>query len=249
VADHARHARLALSAGCHVHLEKPPAVDLAEFTALQQLAASRGRLLQMGYMWRHNPGLEVALNTARQGWLGQVWMVRATMNTRVDAAERRLWARFPGGAMFEQGSHLIDAVVRLLGRPVKVTPFLRKDGGAGDGLADNTVAVLEFERAMAVIASAPLQPNAGPQRCFEICGTEGTARLQPIEPPALTIDLARPAGKFAAGRNDVTLAGYRRYVDDFKEIAHAIRVGRPLAVTPETDAWVHETVLRAAGMS
>ena len=248
VKDHARHAGLALRAAKHVHVEKPPADTLAGLRELFALATSQRRRLQIGYMWRHNPGINAALEAARRGWLGEIYLVRATMNTLAGPEQRREWARFRGGAMFEQGCHLIDPVVRLLGAPTKVTPFLRHHGAAADTLADNTVAVLEFPKALAIVTSAPLQPDAGPQRFFEVLGTNGTARVQPLEPPALTLVLAQAAGPYAAGRQDVKLPPYHRYVDEFAELVKAIREDQPLPIPVEEDLRVQETLLRACGM-
>ena len=83
VQDHARHARLALSAGKHVHLEKPPADTLDAFRELVALASGKKVLLQMGYMWRYHPGINAALEAARKGWLGDVYLVRGTINTQL----------------------------------------------------------------------------------------------------------------------------------------------------------------------
>lgn len=248
VKDHARHAREALLAGKHVHVEKPPAASLEDFRKLVDLARERRRLLQVGYMWRYNPGINLALEAGRNGWLGEIYMVRATMNTLANEESRRKWAQFPGGAMFEQGCHLIDAVVRLLGKPVNVSPFLQHAGAANDGLADNTVAVFEYPRAMAIVTSAPLQPNAGPRRFLEILGRNGTALVQPLEQPALTIDLEKAAGPYQPGKQQVTLPKFERYVDEFAALAEAIRGGKPLSVSFDQELVIQETVLRACGM-
>ena len=56
VRDHAAHALLALKAGKHVHLEKPPATKLAEMREVVALAREQKLLLQTGFMWRYNPG-------------------------------------------------------------------------------------------------------------------------------------------------------------------------------------------------
>ena len=248
VRDHARQAKLALQAGKHVHLEKPPADNLQEFHELIALARSKKRLLQTGYMWRYHPGFRTAIQAAKQGWLGKVYLVRATMNSDVGADRRPEWAEFKGGAMFELGSHLMDAAVRLLGRPKTVTPFLKRHGEFSDNLADNTVAVLEFADATAIITSSTLQPNAGEHRFFEILGTNGTALLNPIEPPLLRIDLAKPAGPYVAGNQTVPLPPYRRYLGDFVELAKAVRGEEPLTVSLEEELLVHETLLRACAM-
>lgn len=249
VRRHAADARRALEAGKHVHLEKPPADTLSEFDALLELAARQRRQLQVGYMWRHNPGMIALLDAARAGALGEVFLVRASMNTLVGPEERKRWAHFPGGAMFEQGCHLVDVVVRLLGRPTRVTPFLQRLGQPADNLADNTVAILEFSRALAIITSAPRQPEAGPHRFVEIVGTRGSGRLQPIEPSRLTLDLSQSGGDYPAGRHEVALPQYRRYEGDLAALASAIRGQKALPASQETERLVQETVLRACGMT
>ena len=114
-------------------------------------------------------------------------------------------------ALFELGSHLIDVLVRLMGRPGRIVSTLKTHGPFRDHLEDNTVAVFEFPRALGIISAATLQPDAGRHRSFEVLGTKGTAIVQPIEPPGLTIDLSKAAGPYHAGVNEVRLPTYRRY--------------------------------------
>jgi predicted dehydrogenase len=248
VMDHSEHARMALEAGKHVHVEKAPATTMDAFRALVSLAARRQRLMQMGYMWRYHPAMNAALEAARRGWLGDVYQVRATINTLVPPDSRPGLARLRGGLMFELGCHLIDVMVRLMGRPDKVTPYLRKDGGFSDALADNTLAILEWPHTIGTVVSAALQFNAGSHRSFEVLGTNGTAVVQPIEPPGLRIDLAKASGPYKATVQTVPLPPYTRYIDDFKEFASAIQAGKPLSITPQEDLLVQETLLRACDM-
>jgi predicted dehydrogenase len=248
VKQHAAQARLALEAGKHLHLEKPPADNLKELEALVALAKRKSLLMQMGYMWRYHPGINAALEAARKGWLGEVYLVRGTMNTLIGGDQRWEWALFHGGQMFEQGCHLIDPMVRLLGRPDKVTPFLRTHGPFKDNLADNTMAVFEYPRALGVIMSSILQPGGSQHRAFEVFGSNGNAVVHPIEPPVLQIDLAKPAGPYEAKMQAVPLPAFQRYAGDFAELAEAIRAKRPLSITPQEDLLVHETLLRASEM-
>lgn len=248
VRDHARDAKLALEAGKHVHLEKPPAAKQPEFAQLAAIARDRARLIQCGYMWRYNPGLVAAMHAATNGWLGHVHLVSCAMNTSLDPRRRAEWGEFKGGAMFELGAHLIDVVVRLLGRPVTVTAFLKSHDPAGDGFADNTAAVLTYERAMAIVCVSTMQPNAGAHRFFEITGSHGTARVQPIEQPVLQVDLSKAAGPYSAGSQTVKFPRYDRYVDDFRVLALAVRGEQPLAVSLETEGLVQEVLLKVCGM-
>ncbi len=248
VRHHARDAREALAAGKHVHLEKPPADTMTDFKEIVRLAREKKCLLQVGYMWRFNPGFARAIEAARNGWLGEVYLVRATMNTQLAGDRRPEWAEFKGGAMFEQGCHLIDAVVRLLGAPRHVVPILRKHGRFDDTLADNCVAVFAYPNATASVTNATMQPNAGPHRFLEILGTKGTATVKPIEPPSLQIDLAEAAGPYKRGQQTVELPAYRRYVDEFTEFAGAIRGQTQLSVSLDEELRVQETLLRACEM-
>ena len=248
VRDHALHARLALEAGTHVHLEKPPAATLDELQMLISLAREKQRLLQIGYMWRHHPGFAAIFEAVRQGWLGEIFLVRAAINNSLASERRPQWAEFKGGSMFELGSHLIDATVRLMGKPRTVTPFLRRDGSNKDDLKDNNVAVLEYDHAVALIMNNALQKASLPQRSFEVLGSKGSAVLRPIEPPALQIDLIEPAGPYRKGVQTVSLPSYKRFEADFAELAAAVRGERKLNVTLDEEVAVQETLLKACGM-
>lgn len=243
VADHGRDALRAFRSGCHVHVEKPPTTTLDEMRRMVQLAREKNRLLQVGYQWRYHPGFQKIFEAARNGWLGEVFQVRANIHTRLEEQRRAEWAGLPGGSMFEQGSHLIDPIIRILGRPNSVKPFLQRRGR--DALNDNNVAVFEFDKALAVVTNSVWQPNANAHRAFEVFGTNGTAVLRPLEPGALTIDLAKAAGQYRAGTQTVALPPYRRYVGDFADLAAAVRGEKSLFVTVDQELLVHEWLLKA----
>jgi len=248
VRDHARDAELALTAGKHVHVEKPPTVRMTELTELVALARKNKRLLQAGYMWRYHPGFAAMFEAVRKGWLGEIYLVRGMINTSVPPERRAEWAEFKGGGMFELGCHLIDSMVRFLGRPLQVKPTLRGDGPANDKLNDNNAVVFEFEHAMGVITNTTSQPNAFAYRSFEVFGTNGTAVLKPIEPPTLQIDLSKAAGPYKSGLQTIDLPAYERYVADFVELAAAIRGEKALSVTLDEELLVHKTLLKACEM-
>ncbi|MBI5085393.1 MAG: Gfo/Idh/MocA family oxidoreductase [Acidobacteria bacterium] len=249
VPRHAKDGFAALNAGKHVHLEKPPSDNMAEMRALADVARRRGRLLQMGYMWRHHPGINLMLDAAPKGWFGEIYLVRGTMNDLIGADRRPDWNRFTGGQMFEQGGHLLDPITRLMGRPQRITSVLRTDGNFRDTVKDNTMAVLEYPKAMAVVTFAILQPNSNAYRSLEIFGSNGTAVLRPIEPPVLEIDLVKAAGPFKAGRQKVDLPAFRRYEGDFAELHRCVSSSQPLSVTLEEDLLVQQVLLEASRMS
>lgn len=248
VKTHAPLALEAVTAAKHVHIEKPPAENLEDFRRIVDVAREKRLYLQTGYMWRFNPAVVNALDAARQGWLGDVYMIHARMNTLIGADRRPEWNLFSGGQMFEQGAHLLDIAVRLLGLPKRITPFLRHDGAFNDTLKDNTAAVLEWDRTIAIITSSVLQPNANAHRALEIFGTNGSAVIRPIEPPSLEIDLAKAAGPYVAGRQKALLPRYERYIGDIDEMAAAILDKQPLSVTLTQELHVQEVLLAASQM-
>ncbi|MBL9202494.1 MAG: Gfo/Idh/MocA family oxidoreductase [Opitutaceae bacterium] len=249
IRDHAAHALLALRAGKHVHLEKPTAATLADARAVFALAREKNLLVQGGFMWRYHPGFRAIFEAARAGWLGDIYLVRGFVSNNLTADRRKEWAEFPGGSMFELGSHLIDASVRLLGKPKAITPFLARHSATADALRDNNLAVLDYDRARAVIFNTALQAGGAPQRSFEVLGTKGTATLTPIEPGKLTFDLTAAAGPYKKGAQEVPLPAYKRYVDDLIELAAVVRGEKKLTVPLEEEFLVAETVLRASGMA
>jgi predicted dehydrogenase len=247
VRDHARDGIAALEAGKHLHLEKAPAQNMRDFQRVVDLASRRKLLLQVGYMWRYHPGVEKALEAARKGWLGNVFLVKGTISNQLAQERRAEWAEFAGGVMFELGGHVIDPLVRLLGKPDKVTPFLRTDNG-NDRLRDNTAAFFDWPHAVGIVQGSTMQPGSSRFRSIEIHGTNGSAVLQPIEPPQLSIYLEKAAGPYIVGPQKVEVPPYRRYVDDMAELAAAVRGERDLRVSHAQDLAVHEALLRASGM-
>jgi predicted dehydrogenase len=247
VRDHARQGLLALQAGKHVHLEKPPATTIREMDALVEAARQGDLVLQTGYMWRYHPGFDAILEAVREGWLGDIYQVRGNMGNFVRDEDRAEWAEFPGGSMFELGSHLIDAIVRLLGPPRRINFFLQ-ERSEDDSFRDNNLAVLEYRRAWAVVTNTSVQRTRMPQRCFEVRGTKGTALLEPIEPPLLKLELLEAAGPYAAGLQEVELPPYRRYEGDLQQLARAVRGERPLAISLDQERMIHQVILKASGM-
>ena len=248
VADHSRDGLRVVEAGKHLHLEKPPAMDVESLRKILNVAASKGLTVQQGYMWRYHPGINRMLEAARRGWLGDIHLVQAAMHKTLRDDDRADWAQFRGGQMFELGPHVIDPLVRLLGRPNRVTPYLKKHGEFDDTLADNTIAVFEYSGALGLVTGAALAANGSSYRSFEVHGTNGVATLRPIEAPRLVFDLVEPAGPYPKGPHEVTLPGYERYVDDMAALAAAVRGDEPLHVSFDEDIIVQEALIAASGM-
>jgi predicted dehydrogenase len=238
-----------IAAGKHVHLDKPPGESLPAFRRLLEEATRRGLTVQMGYMLRYNPAFQLCFRLAREGYLGEVFAIDATMSKAVDAAVRRRLLPYRGGSMFEIGCHVIDAVVTVLGRPSKVTAHNRSSSPLNDGFADNCLAVLEYPRASVTVRSAIIDVEGEARRHFTVSGTKGTFAIRPLEPPHARLSLDAPHGDYDAGDHEVTLPPMRgRYHGEFEDLARVIRGQKTLEFSPEHDLNVQETVLLASGL-
>ncbi len=241
-------AKRIVAAGKHLHLEKPPTHEMAAFREVVEEARRKELLCQVGYIWRNHAGINAALTAAREGWLGDVYMLRGTINTDHEQAGRTPLTRYKGGMMFELGCHVIDRVADLWGRPKDVRSWIRHDMSYADKLGDNTLAVLEYGRSLAVISTSARLPGSAQHRSFELLGTEGSVMIQPVEPGTkMRVSVRRPAGPYKAGQQEIEMPPQPRYIGDLAEFAAAIRSQKPLRHSYDHELVVQETLLRACG--
>lgn len=239
-------AERVVGAGLHLHLDKPAGESLPQFRRILDTASTKKVLVKMGYMFRYNPAFQLMIRAVREGWLGDVFSIHAEMSKKLGGKERLGLLRYPGGSMFELGCHLIDSVVRVLGKPDAATPHIRK---GADGLADNMLAVLGYPGATVSLRSALIEVDGGARRQFIVCGTKGSCEIRPLEPPAMKLTLEQPVDRFRKGVQEVTFEKAPRYAADWAAFARAIRGEIPWEFTPVHDLAVQETVLRASGLS
>ena len=245
-----KYALRCVRAGKFVHLDKPPGADLAALRTMLADASARKRVVQMGYQWRYHPGMQTAFEAAKKGWLGTVHRVRLSIDKPIGAEERRELARFRGGVLFSEGCHLVDRAVALFGKPDKITGFLRHESPIQDGLADNTLAIFEYQKTLVEVSVASFQPNGGRYRRLEIVGSNGVALVQPYAPLRLMVDLKEAAGPYKAGEQLIPLTNPPgpTYAPDFREMARIIRKGEKPSYSPHHDLITQEALLEACGM-
>jgi predicted dehydrogenase len=116
--------------------------------------------------------------------------------------------------------------------------------------ADNTVAVLEFTNAVAVLDIAAMEPRPAARR-FEVYGTRGSAILEPFDPARIIrLALTESASAYPAGESVLQLAEvsrqelYERELEVFVGVVHGERSPDR---SPEHELLVQETLLRATG--
>ncbi|NNE92311.1 MAG: Gfo/Idh/MocA family oxidoreductase [Verrucomicrobiales bacterium] len=256
VQDLLKYCGLAIEAGFHCHLDKPAGESLETYERIMKKADARNLVVQMGYMYRFNPAVQMLHRCLDAGWLGEIFETHAVMSKVLPASSRRVLDDFEGGIMFELGCHIIDLTVGVLGKPDTVTAFPRRTLETNeDTLIDNMLAVLEYPKATATVRSTGLEVDGFARRHFTVCGTGGTFHIQPLDRPSVTLSLSEERkfeGEervFKRGKNEIQFdPPYSRYVGDAADLAKIIRGEKKNSYPSEHDLAVQETVLRASAV-
>ncbi|MCC7369894.1 MAG: Gfo/Idh/MocA family oxidoreductase [Chloroflexi bacterium] len=244
-------AHAAVDAGKHLWYDKPAGDNWPRFHALVEKTRAKGLYLQMGYMFRYQPGFQFLAELSRSGALGDVFSVRAHMSTWISEPAREVISVHRGGIFYDLAGHMLDQVVWHLGRPTRTQLFARNDTTPGiPHFADNTLGVFEFERALAFVDIAAMEPRPNARR-FEVYGTKGSAITEPFDPgDVVRLVLSEPYGAYAAGEHIVKLPTIQRqqmYERELAAFVATVRDGKTPDRTFEHELLVQETLLRATG--
>ncbi len=217
-------------AGKHIHMDKPASGSLADYKRVLDAAEEKNLVVQLGYMYRYNPAILQTIEAIREGRLGEIYSINAEMSTYHPENYRKWLKNFGGGIMYILGSHMVDLIVYLLGKPDRVHSFLKHTGMDGVDLEDNNLAVLEYERALARIYISSVEVNGYGRRQFVVCGSKGTVQIQPIENPCRMwiSDTEIATHTYAEMKEDVPItedATNARYDDMMKDF-YAYIVGK-----------------------
>jgi len=96
-AMHGEHVRHALSAGKHVFVEKPLALNVSDGRDLARLARKKSRVLMVGHLLRYHPHVLKLIDLVREGRLGQIRRIFARRQSpgRLRSEEDVLWSFAP----------------------------------------------------------------------------------------------------------------------------------------------------------
>lgn len=244
--------------GFSMHVDKPLGQNLDECRAMFDVCRKNNVVMQPGYMYRTNQAIRLAIKAVREGWLGEIREVSANMDRNDTGADFRRWlATYRGGGMYDFGSHLIDFTVEMLGLPNEIHVHERPD--PNDGLSDNTLSVLLYDRAIARLGVNERSPAGFQNRHLIVSGTKGRFELNPLEnwsrnkdgklpPLRVTMTLAEDTPEYKAGTHKIELAPFEdRYIGQLTEFAQIMRGEKENPYTLEYELSVQEVILAASG--
>ncbi|MEE2658906.1 MAG: Gfo/Idh/MocA family oxidoreductase [Candidatus Latescibacterota bacterium] len=238
-------------AGKHVWYDKPAGDNWPQWQRVVEDARKQNLHIQMGFMLRYNASFGRVSEWARSSMLGQIFSIRAHMSTKLTLEAMQTISVHDGGIHYDLAAHMLDQIVWILGRPNKVTTFLREDSGQLPGFPDNTLGVYEFDDAMAFIDIATLETQPMARR-FEVYGLNGSAIiLEPFEPGGtLRLCLDKDRDGYKRGDQIVEVAATGRQEAYEYELIHFLDViaGRERPDRGlDHELLVQETLLRGTG--
>ena len=244
-------AKAALEAGKHVVIEKPITPSSAEAAILIALAKEKNLILSVF----HNKRLENDYLTLKsildQKLVGNPVELHWHYDRFRTHITHKKWKenKLPGaGTLYDLGSHLIDAALRLFGTPEAVTANLRILRAGGESTDCFTIR-LDFPTLAVYLASSTMVREPGPQLMLH--GTLGSYVKYGSDPQEAQLKAGLRPGMEGWGIEDAALAGILHtemegkivrkqivserscYEDYYDNIFKAIRHQSPLFVPPE----------------
>jgi len=245
VAFHAGAAIAALRADKHVLCEKPMAMNFAE--AERMVAEGRnsnrasGPLFGVAYYRRLYPKLIRAKQLIADGAIGRPLLAEANCHSWFDIAGRE-WLADPalsgGGPLYDIGSHRIDAMNFLVGKPERASG-LRSNAVHRIAVEDSATVLMGFTGGVHAVIDVRWNSRV-PRDQFRIIGEDGEINLDPLNGPELLMSSVLGA----AGRTELLPPHVNLHRPIVENFVDAILANDPtrLACPAEQAAWVDWTI-------
>jgi predicted dehydrogenase len=248
-------ARDFLSAGKHVFLEKPIAMELAEADELIALARQRQLKFTIGYSQRFNPKFAYAKKSLRDGTIGKPVSILVSRHiTRGLGTKISGRVKLSPAAM--EATHDLDFVLWCLepARPLRV--YSQRNYGAmqaagGADIPDTQLITVTMDSGLSFVVGAgwslpPGYPNFS-TTWIEVVGTEGAVMIDDSHRDIVlnTMDkgMVLPLSTMPGEAVDHTYAG--PMAAETVHFLDAVVFDRPVMVTPEHARMVMEVYMAA----
>ncbi|KAK5118957.1 hypothetical protein LTR62_000168 [Meristemomyces frigidus] len=264
--------KAALQAGKHVVVEKPFVPTLKEADELLKIATRTGKLLTVYQNRRWDADFLTLQQVLREGSLGEISEFETHYDRHRPDPPPDTWKvrEAPGhGSIFDLGTHTIDQVYCLFGRPQGVTGFIttqRREKIPG-GAHDSHTLILQYKDGPMVTVKAAIVSPEEKQLRYWIRGTTGSfkkfgvdvqedqlkAGKRPgdegfgVDPPGLYGTLTKIVGGMPKAETFPTVEP-KTYEEFYRLFAKALRGESEVPVKPE-DAKACLSIIEAAFLS
>jgi len=232
--QHAEQGIAAAKAGKHVLVEKPLAITLADADALIDACRTAGVYLGVALQRRTDPDFCAAREAIAAGALGRPILgvitipYLRTQKYYDSAAWRGTWTLDGGGALMNQGIHLVDLLIWLMGDEVVEVQARTATLAHTIEVEDCASATLRFAGgALGAIAATTAAAPGFPHR-VEVYGTQGGIQIEGEtivrwettgHPPPASLHITSGSGRQEAGAGahptGISAIGHTRIMGDF----------------------------------
>lgn len=244
---HAEMCTEALARGKHVLCEKPLARDPHECRQIIDAAQKAGCCLATGFNYRFYPVIATARRILRSGQIGELDHIRSYAGHPGGREFTHAWVHdvkvMGGGALLDNGIHILDLTRHLLGEVAEAKGFRTGSIWKFEGCEDNGFALLKSVAGKIAVVQASWSEWRGYRFWIEIFGTRGCVRASYppmlVQATFLEIPDARPSHKwffFPAFQIAERLRSYqwtvvRSFAEELGEFARTISGEKTLAAT------------------
>ena len=195
----------ALQAGKHVIVEKPMANTPEACARMIALAKDQGLILTVGFNHRYFPAIKVLRDAVTSGSIGALSHVKGYAGHAGLAEFKAQWMYdkdvMGGGALMDNGIHMIDLVRHVMG-PVRQVYGKALDKTWGlDRVEDNGYAILTGDNGVIGTIGASWTEWKGYHFYIEAYGTHGMARASYAPMMSTLVTMDRPGGARKTRRN------------------------------------------------
>ena len=232
----------AAAAGKHLLCEKPLGRNPSEAAALVEAAADSGVCLGAGYNHRFHPAVAAVREAADSGSLGELDFIRGRYGHGGRPGYDREWRgdarKAGGGELLDQGAHLVDLCLWLLGEFESVTGFAERRGWDIEPLEDNAFGL--FRTGSGQVASIHASWTQWKNLfSLEVFGSEGYAAAEGLGgsygPESVRIGRRRPEGGRPRETETVFAAGDRSWSLEWADFLDKLE-GKPTSGAGGSDA-------------
>lgn len=181
---HHEHVLDVLGAGKHCVVEKPPAMNVAEWDDMVEAAGEANRTLSAYQNRRWDTDQLTALDLVRSGKFGEVFMIKSIsmiwsdlMHTYAAEEYRPGWRAekaYGGGALYDFGPHRIDQFLQLMGHERVVDVYADLRGRVwSDEVDDSALVILRFESGVTAQIEQTMAARSK-LNTFMVVGSEAT---------------------------------------------------------------------------
>lgn len=248
---HIDHALAAIAAGKHVVVEKPFALNSDDALAMVAAAEAADRVLAPFQNRRYEPHYRKVRELVDSDVLGEVLQIRMCWHRFTRRWDWQAMRRYGGGALFNNGTHLLDQALPFLG-DAEPEVFLDVRRGLSLGDADEHLKLVLRAEGRPTIDLEYTNAAIYEHDRWHVMGTAGGLKGTTDELRWRTVDWSAmpervvshgPAEDRLYPNEDIAFTEHEwssplntidTYAMLYIDVFDAIRSGRPLLVTPES---------------